>query len=360
MNSRWLFCLLLFAAPASANDSRVTGVGGRWRQLQGEDSSVRMVSETVDIRIRGCGFYTTEANFIFHNDGPAKTVEMGFPEAAWGDVYVAGLRRKSGFTHFQTWVDGAPIRATRRISHFDGMEVAALWVKRVRFRAGQTRRVKVAYRSEFGNSAGYLSTWWIKYDFTGGNWKGKVESSLLTVHFERPGTFLVDKNPEISTQRFVRRGHNFVYQWRNWQAEKSFSFAFASTLRGWVSTHANDFLERQWPVNIDIPGHRADETKVDWQPGGVYRDGKLFVALLDWLSNSAQARKLTRSYNAKTHTMTLQSQGKTASFRAGRDGAFISNGMNGATLFVPAAILGQVFDARFRLDAPSHRLNFLN
>lgn len=76
-----LFLLfLILVAPAQANDSAVTGVGGRWKRLDKEHSSVKMVSETVDIWIRGREFYTTEANFVFHNDGPAVVVEMGFPE----------------------------------------------------------------------------------------------------------------------------------------------------------------------------------------------------------------------------------------------------------------------------------------
>jgi hypothetical protein len=73
----------ILAVGAKANDSNATGIGGRWRMLKGEETTVQMVREHVRIVPSGDEFQTT-ADFVFRNHGPATTVVMGFPEAAYG------------------------------------------------------------------------------------------------------------------------------------------------------------------------------------------------------------------------------------------------------------------------------------
>lgn len=222
---RWLFValtLLGFPASSKANDAPIEGVGGSWRPLQGEHKSVRMVREQIRINVYR-HYYVTTAEFEFHNLGAAANVAMGFPES--GFTWRLAPKQK-GFTRFASWADGRRIRTTRKVLHSDADQYQALWIKRVPFKAGQHRKIRVRYRSRLGGANH------IAYSFSGGNWRSDVQSSELKIVLHIPHTVARDlsfsKPGEWSVSLSMRRrGRNLSYSWKNWQAEGSFN--------GWFS-----------------------------------------------------------------------------------------------------------------------------
>jgi len=201
-----------------ANDSAVTGIGGRWRMIKGEHRQVQMVSEHVRIVQQKSGDFLTTADFVFRNHGPATTVKMGFPEEKGGDAANSSI----SLLHFKTWVDGGLVKVKRRKITALESDFLALWVKNVHFKRDEIRQVRVRYLS---TSGGWYSNGnaWVSYNFTGGNWRGKVRESILDVHF-LPGWYIFgpyqkskDKPPTVT-----RKGARFRFRWTNWQAQQEF------------------------------------------------------------------------------------------------------------------------------------------
>jgi hypothetical protein len=122
-----------------ADDGYVENLGGSVYLMKGH-STIRMVSEEVHMKA-----LTAEvtADFVFRNEGKATKVLMGFPE---GRPAVG----KSIFSFYKTWVDGKPVKARILPNHVVNYKygIAINWrVKEVPFARGQTRRVRVQYKS---------------------------------------------------------------------------------------------------------------------------------------------------------------------------------------------------------------------
>jgi hypothetical protein len=229
-----VFALLFSTSATFANDSAISGTSGspgalKANLLAGEHSSVRMVREHIEMQI-GRDDYITDAHFIFYNDGPATTVRMGFPEGAGGDSDFEEVKKKTAFKEFTTWVDGKRIRATRMASgKQETFSFDAYWVKSVRFARKQRRHIRVRYRSELGFVADRSS--YVFYDFTGGNWKGKVAQSTLRLAFTFPGTYQLFPIEDVVPMPHRRDSNNEIFlQWRNWQAQSGFALRFQRTL----------------------------------------------------------------------------------------------------------------------------------
>ena len=203
-----------------ANDGSSSGVGGRWRMLGGEHKDVQMVRELVRIRPHQSGFVTT-ADFVFRNHGAATTVVMGFPEESGG---VDSSSRLS-FSSFASWVDGRRVKVRRRVNSQSSEDYQWLWTKTVHFGRHQTRRVRVRYVSEGGggDSSGYS---WVSYDFTGGNWRGQVEKSVLDVILPRGSYSFPDYAKDQWKPLKWRRATHFVFEWKHWQAQKQFQLTY--------------------------------------------------------------------------------------------------------------------------------------
>ena len=338
----------------------ISGVAGRPEFLPGKHATVRMQSETVDITILDPKTYVTEANFVFVNDGPATSVRMGFPERGYGDV--SGNEKTSTFLSFATWVDGQPIQAKREVLANDpnSDEFDAVWAKTVTFDAHGTRHVRVRCVANYGESAGVQAPdHFVSYDFTGGNWKGQVDKSVLTIHLNRPGTYLVSFNADPTKPVFLRAGHDFIYTWTNWQAEASVSFYFCSTLR--------DFLEQpdeitedaggSIPVKIDFPGQPLNEGLVDYLPPAILHGGELMVSLQSWLTWATDQNVLK---DAGFGNGILVTSGSTKTeFTAADAGTRVVQSPEGPAWYVPAARLTTLFGAKFNPDLPHHRIEFL-
>lgn len=267
---------LLVAIPALANDTAVVGAGGRWQRLGEGITRVQMVREAVYLNLDQKSSYLTSAEFVFKNQGGPTQITMGFPESGYGDVPGQDYRAKSGFSQFRSWVDGAPVTIKRSPAQVTEMQYSAFWTKQVTFGKGQIRRVRVSYRSAYGTIADPLRRL-CTYQFTGGNWWGKVDSSSLTVQFSRPGTYLTRPKSGQTSPVFRKEGNTLIYSWKNWQAEQNFTLMFARTAPQWLMwPTANNLLSDT--IQINVAGN-GSEVEWDLMPAAFIRQGKTYVAL---------------------------------------------------------------------------------
>ena len=113
---------------------------------------------------------------------------------------------------------------------------STLWVKTVSFRAGQKRHVRVRYSSYHGGSASYFSEGggrFVSYDFTGGNWRGKVHQSTLTAIFHGKNISIKSVSSDVKPNHLRRRGNWMRYFWKNWEAENEWSVMFTAKGSRW-------------------------------------------------------------------------------------------------------------------------------
>jgi len=238
-----LAALALFGAHAAlANDSFVTGVGGRVVRMTRAHSAVRMVREAIHLDLY-TGYYDTQVDFLFANETAAPvSVQMGFPESGFVGTMrpedQKGYIHRTAFRQFSTTVDGKPLLATRRKASLnESGGYLAYWVKTVSFAPNAQRRVHVRYRSSYGAmSSGSLLNY-VNYDFTGANWRGLVDESSLTVTFHTPGTFaagafMLYRPYRMEPVVFQQAGTTLTTAWRHWTAEAHLSLSFDPTLPG--------------------------------------------------------------------------------------------------------------------------------
>jgi len=314
----------VFAIAALANDSAVTGEGGRVSRIKGEDAGVRMVKETVRVDLYP-DYYDVTADFLFKNDGQAVTVTMGFPEGGAGDVDVTPYVDRTAFQNFHTWVDDQEVNATRQAT-IEEDSYQAYWVKAVSFTAGQQRRVRVAYRSKPGDSV--ATKRFAVYNFTGGNWKDKVDESTLILTPHLPDTWVLgfEGMPDEDQLKFKQwNGDQLTLRWKDWQAEGNFAIYYNSTFSGWmiVDEMINPFdppIERK---TITQPGKAKT---LDWLPPAVTRDGEDFIslqALENYLTNRERDKKSDKTaavtWSMKTLEATFRWEGKTYGFKLKRN-----------------------------------------
>ena len=273
------------------------------------------------MRVRADG-YKVEATFIFHNDGQATRVEMGFPETGGGaDIRENYYETHSDFNSFASWIDGRRVRVKRVNVHNDSSGYSAFWKKMVAFRAGQTLRVRVEYSSELGGDSSGFS--WVEYNFTGGNWKGKVESSEIEVSFEDDavGAWLIK-----DTTGLKQSGTRLSRRWTNWQAEHSFSLWMRTTVPNWLSLHTDKTANaNKRDQTIQNPSNARRFWRemerggtVNFQPNAFVRDGRMFVSL-NHLCEILQAKKHNPrlEWSAKTRLQTLAVGTQRFGFRNG-------------------------------------------
>ena len=170
-----LVILCAFCCMAAGDDSAVVGVGGTVKAMKSHPS-VRMVSEEVKIRLYP-ERYTVNCRFVFKNEGKDTTVQMGFPENAWGDVRQA---KRSRFEYFRTTVDGAPVKSTYQpLPPSEENEYTGWHIKTVPFKRGQTRVITVEYASPAGEISD--GSRFCSYTMhTGSSWKGKIGRAVIS------------------------------------------------------------------------------------------------------------------------------------------------------------------------------------
>ena len=351
-------------AGARANDSAFTGVGGSLRPMRGEHSAVRMVREEVRIEVHG-DHYRTRVDFEFRNEtNRAVTVTMGFPESGHGDVDTVAARQRTTFRRFATWVDDQQTPARRVISRRGEGDFGAYWTKQVRFAPNQTRRVRVEYESPFSTMADPFSRR-VPYDFTGGNWRGQVAESLLTIRIVAPGLHalraLISPRSDTAEPRPVRleqNGDTFTHRWRNWEAEGFFELSMMTTVPDGLSladsrihVEAYESFQRRdtsdGRLYLTVPATGASAYNPNLWPPVLRRDGRLFVALSSlrgWLDEKAtgagQQDQVELDFNDPATVATLRAGSRRMEFRAGTPSVRVDNARSVA---LPAApfILGE-------------------
>jgi hypothetical protein len=297
-----IIALLAASTLVRANDSAIEGTGGTpsaleslkiAKPIKGEHSALRMVRERVTMTVLQ-NDYNVVADFEFHNDGATRTVLMGFPEGAGGDFDSDSLKQKTAFKTFFTSVDGRRLKSRRIVaaSDQDSEAFQAYWVKSVRFGRNQTRRVRVSYRAPLGGSTDGS---FVYYDFTGGNWKGKVAQSDLSIKFTSPGNYLFFPIGLESKPKQWRDGSTLHYRWRNWQAQEGFDLRFMPSLPGTLM-QANDEKElnekwalwqgaRTFTLASGNPHFDAYRVPTFRRTDFLLRDGRTFVAVRAFYDN---------------------------------------------------------------------------
>jgi len=302
----------LATRPANANDSAVSGVGGRWQMQRAEHRTVSMERENVAIAVRPDASYAVTADFVFRNYGAATQVMMGFPESWGGD---RGPFATTSYQNFRTWVDGRRVAARRAKVKEKYNEGTALWLKTVSFGAGQVRRIRVSYLS----SGGGMSTGehWVDYGFTGGNWRGEVRESVLTVQFP-PGRYAVrpyDDLPDQPNPEITRRGGFFRYRWRNWQAQRDFRLEFKTLVPGGLYMD-NQPTRFQKAILVNQPGllrgYHHGWGSSD-RPDAILHHGRMWLSLSFLASQRGSSgpgaipAMVKKTWNGAKHTLFLWS-----------------------------------------------------
>ncbi len=212
----------LIIYPAYADDSALQGVEGGSIQPMGEHFSIRMMSETVDIKLgERVGFewpVFVRCEFLFKNEGPAADVIIGFPERAYASGDASASGRLKGF---KSWVDGKPVSVTYKPSSQNkksdySEDYKAWYIKKVHFNAGQIRRIVDIYSARLGSYTSTISS--MQFDFryvlkTGASWKGSIGSAIINVDATSAGKIYdIDASPKgakIKNNKFTWTFKNF-------------------------------------------------------------------------------------------------------------------------------------------------------
>lgn len=210
---------------AYANDTSVEGIGGSFHVMKQEHNAVSMVSENIFMDIYP-QYYDVKAEFTFKNTlNKSVTVQMGFPEDAYGDINSKHLKDKSGFLKFKTSVKGRLTRVSKRqVMSANEETVSAYWIKEVKFAPMEQLKVIAEYRSKIGITA--MPTIFAEYEFTGGNWKGKVRESNLTATLHLPTNYSLFKEYDSSSKDIVQKGNKIYFSHKNWEADYNFRLSF--------------------------------------------------------------------------------------------------------------------------------------
>lgn len=376
----FLFALLLGTLPALANDMSIIGVGGTLRPLRGQHPQVRMVRENIDIEV-GQNNYHVRVNFVFRNQGKATNVTMGFPESGGGgDVPARSEKEKSTFLTFSSNVDGEKVAVKRVLLNRGDEDFDAVWIKTVKFAAGQMRQVDVDYTAPIGGAAGIGLEQLVGYDFTGGNWAGDVDSSILNIHFQQPGDYLMSANLGEKKVAFKPIPNGISFSWRHWQAQGSFLLRFFQTAPQWMldtrspelASQLNDFKA------VKIPGAPAlKDRRFDWFPPAFYDQGVAYISLTsfqDDLQHLFPKMNPSLIWNAQTRVATLKVGKQNFLFQPNKSSFKMNNSEiplpapttlirwhsddNGSKLYVPFAPLVMALGGTYRVNRAAHRYRF--
>jgi len=199
--------------------------------LEGEEhASIALISEVVSLELDGggptFGGINVKGRFEFQNDGPPTRVIMAYPlyedalpVNSWFDEFAVerGVSKEHPVNYrvfTRIALDTADFRSgfDSRIKDYqdikitvDGAEVEVEFVFRyslestavktnryirwpVDFGAGQTKRVKIAFKNPYERKGGYGASWY-HYNFeyplyTGRTWAGPINKGTITVGYE--------------------------------------------------------------------------------------------------------------------------------------------------------------------------------
>lgn len=224
-----ILSLSLVASLASADDGGVRGVGGSMELIHPEHSSVRMVRETVGVKLSGQD-PRVRCVFVFKNEGKAATVKMGFPEVSYGEP-ANPASKHSDLRGFKSWVDGKQVKTRLVLSKKNrerDQNFRAWHVKDVPFAAGQTRTVVDEYTGGMGNEVGGYTWFWYTL-ISGASWKGKIGEAKITV--DTSSMLEQYAVGSISPKGYTRRGGIIKWTLRNLEPKENVEITFVPVVR---------------------------------------------------------------------------------------------------------------------------------
>ncbi len=334
--------------------------------MRGEHHSIAMQSERIVI-VAGAKDYQTEVNFVFRNDGPKTSVQMGFPENIDSG--------EGSFSRFSTWVDGRQTKARRvRVAPYSAV---SYWLKTVDFAAHQTRRVRVSYFAPWGNNTSFPNgPSELVYNFTGQGWKGRVARSDLEIRVKEPELWMAlpSFNGKALPMSFANRREGAVFRktWRNWQAQGTFLFDLEFTVPLWMQDSSDldsDLLALVPHVRtFRIGAVPKDALMRSPDAPGFVRDGVAYVALwhlrnrLEGFSYQLEKHRgfkpeVALHWNSKRRIATLMAGSQPVDFTPEvgtphRPLLLRSRGYN--TLYVPLADACKTLGLTWKVDAQNH------
>lgn len=214
-----------------ANDRGIEGIGGTLKIIKGEHKYIQMVSEVIKMDIYDT-YYDVNVDFVFKNQSKSsQMVKMGFPENGHGDISALERKNKTGFTKFVTSINGKKTTA-KRVLVKGGVEefYESYWVKDVFFKANEKLNIHVEYRAKMGSAVPVdnesISSIFVEYNFTGGNWKGKIDDSLLLANIHLSEKYKIATSDFTSTKGIKIEKNKLTYHVKNWEAQEHFAIWF--------------------------------------------------------------------------------------------------------------------------------------
>jgi hypothetical protein len=179
MNRSAVFFLLLSGTAIANADNAALTTGGLPKMMKAHPS-IRMAAETVDLFVHK-NTIETVCTFTFVNDGPACTVNMGFPDFGLWAYASTPKPPRSMFKKFQSFVDGKSVKTKLIPGALPGEQ----WqTKLVSFQAKSKRIIRETYTTELGGVADQETLGAASYLLhTGSSWKGNIGRAVVTVTF---------------------------------------------------------------------------------------------------------------------------------------------------------------------------------
>ena len=188
------------------DDTAVVGISGTIRPMKSH-SSIVLRSQVVKVKLTP-EYADVDCTFVLHNTGKATSVLIGFPEEGYGTDVDA---TSGGFAFFRSFVDGKPVKVRVYGQKGGDREYSRWYVKRVYFRAGQTRVIRNIYRtSPGGDSIG--NGFFIYTLSTGASWKGPIGRADIIVELKGIGQL---QEEELAPKGYQRVGNKIIWRFRN-------------------------------------------------------------------------------------------------------------------------------------------------
>lgn len=307
---------LLNPAPALANDTSVTFIGGVPRLVQ--ENQISMKSEKLEFRyvqpparpkaaskpFCPSGWYEDQGQchtqpywqadllYTFANQGPARTLTIGLPFDMpdcldESDINGPSLCDKEGMRNLSTEIDGrlAPVSRTDvKVSkpvHFN-----RLYSVQVPFAAGQTRTLRHRYQSYTISSVEGLRFLYLLR--TGSTWAGPIGKAEIA--FELPpghGPCVTANLP------YSYDGHWLKIALNNWKPDRDLDIVFADRIRSLIGTGVFAYVDELGEVCGDAlkqpPGARhllADQIELLYGAPATGKAGALKLGPLPLCSSS--------------------------------------------------------------------------
>ena len=293
----------LSPGPAHADDSSIGTSGGGVHPIW--NTGVRLAAETVQATCFG-DFAEYRVDFEFTNDGPARTVKLGFPFAST----VSGHEGPTPPAGFQAWQDGHPLTVTTVASNwFKGR--AGYFVHTARFRHGTTMitvsylgypsgsvlpRLRGAADGDLSGGTNAAYEYWLH---TGATWKGTIGAAVVRYRLADTfrGTGIDLPSWDVAAQGYVTTPSGWTtplprtYQWRFNDFEPT-TAAHADTW--WRSQHDYDVtLAYSQPVTAapTVPkrwtaSSTAGRDNADFSPDSTWAEGAPGLGIGEWLQGT--------------------------------------------------------------------------